>query len=156
MEKAAFGAGCFWGVQFEYSKLKGVRKSIAGYMGGGTKNPTYKEVCSDKTGHAETVYIEFDQDIISYEELLDVFWKMHDPTQKNKQGPDTGTQYRSIIFYYNERQKRLAEKSKELLDDSGKYRKPIVTEIVAASEFYPAEEYHQDYFKKHGVIGCHL
>jgi peptide-methionine (S)-S-oxide reductase len=156
MRQAAFGAGCFWGVQFEFDQLKGVEKTIVGYMGGKTKNPSYEEVCTDKTGHAETVYIEYDEQIISYEKLLDLFWTTHDPTQKNKQGPDVGSQYRSIIFYYSEEQKLLAMKSKDQLDESGTFHKPIATEIVSASEFYPAEEYHQDYFKKHGITGCHL
>lgn len=156
MEKAAFGAGCFWGIQYEFNHIKGVIKTIAGYMGGTTKNPTYKEVCNNKTGHAETVYLEFDEQIISYEELLDLFWKIHDPTQKNRQGPDVGSQYRSVIFYYNEKQRELALRSKKKMDESGKFNKPIVTEIVAASDFYPAEAYHQDYFKKHGFTGCRL
>lgn len=154
MAQAAFAAGCFWGVQHEFDKVKGVTKTIAGYMGGSTKNPTYEEVCTNKTGHAETVYLEYDEKIISYEELVDIFWKIHDPTQKNRQGPDVGSQYRSVIFYYTDEQRKLAETSKKNLDSSGMFKKPITTEIVAASEFYPAEEYHQHYFKKKGVGGC--
>lgn len=154
MAQAAFAAGCFWGVQHEFDKVKGVTKTIAGYMGGSTKNPTYEEVCTNKTGHAETVYLEYDEKIIPYEELVDIFWKIHDPTQKNRQGPDVGSQYRSVIFYYTDEQRKLAETSKKNLDSSGMFKKPITTEIVAASEFYPAEEYHQHYFKKKGVGGC--
>ena len=154
MAQAAFAAGCFWGVQHEFDQKKGVRKTVAGYMGGITKNPTYEEVCADKTGHAETVSIDFDEDVVSYEELLDIFWKIHDPTQKNRQGPDVGTQYRSVIFYYTNEQKRLAEISKQKQQSSVPFKKPISTEIVAASEFYPAEAYHQHYFKKNGVTGC--
>lgn len=154
MAQAAFAAGCFWGVQNEFDKVKGVTKTIAGYMGGSTKNPTYEEVCTNKTGHAETVYLEYDEKIISYEELIDIFWKIHDPTQKNRQGPDVGSQYRSVIFYYTDEQRKLAETSKKNLDSSGMFKKPSTTEIVAASEFYPAEEYHQHYFKKKGVGGC--
>jgi peptide-methionine (S)-S-oxide reductase len=154
MAQAAFAAGCFWGVQHEFDKVKGVTKTIAGYMGGSTKNPTYEGVCTNTTGHAETVYLEYDEKIISYEELIDIFWKIHDPTQKNRQGPDVGSQYRSVIFYYTDEQRKLAETSKKNLDSSGMFKKPITTEIVAASEFYPAEEYHQHYFKKKGVGGC--
>jgi len=154
MAQAAFGAGCFWGVQHEFDQMKGVTKTIAGYMGGTTKDPTYKEVCTDKTGHAETVYLEYDEQIVSYKELLSVFWKIHDPTQKNRQGLDVGTQYRSVIFYYSEKQKELAEESKKELNDSSNFQRPISTEIVSASAFYPAEEYHQHYFQKNGVTGC--
>jgi peptide-methionine (S)-S-oxide reductase len=156
MQQAAFGAGCFWGVQFEFDRLKGIEKTIVGYMGGNIKNPSYEQVCTDKTGHAETVYIEYDEQIISFEELLDIFWTIHNPTQKNKQGPDVGSQYRSVIFYYTEEQKMLAMKSKDQLNASVKFKKPIATEIVSASYFYPAEEYHQEYFKKHSITGCHL
>jgi peptide-methionine (S)-S-oxide reductase len=154
MAQAAFAAGCFWGVQHEFDQIKGVTKTIAGYMGGSTKNPTYEEVCTNTTGHAETVYLEYDEKIISYEELVDIFWKIHDPTQKNRQGPDVGSQYRSVIFYYTDEQRKFAETSKKNLDSSGVFKKPITTEIVAASEFYPAEEYHQHYFKKKGMGGC--
>ena len=154
MQQATFGAGCFWGVQYTFNQMKGVTKTTVGYMGGSTDNPSYEEVCSDKTGHAEVVHIEFDETLISYEELLTIFWKIHDPTQKNRQGLDVGSQYRSVIFYHSEKQRSEAVKSKEELDKSGKYKRPIVTEIVAASKFYPAENYHQNYFEKHGATGC--
>lgn len=149
MEIATFGAGCFWGVEAAYQKIKGVIKTTVGYMGGTTKNPSYENVCTDKTGHAEVVQVQFDNKIVKYEELLDVFWKIHDPTQLNRQGFDIGTQYRSVIFYHNEKQKILAEKSKNKQEKS---KKQIVTEIVPAKEFYKAEEYHQNYLKKQGRI----
>lgn len=154
MAQAAFAAGCFWGVQHEFDQIKGVKKTVAGYMGGTTKNPSYEEVCANKTGHAETVYIDFDEEVVLYEELLDIFWKIHNPTQKNRQGPDVGTQYRSVIFYYTNEQKRVSEISKQKQESSGLFKKKISTEIMAASEFYPAEEYHQHYFKKNGTTGC--
>ena len=156
MQKAAFGAGCFWGVQYEFDKLEGVKITIVGYMGGKTINPSYEQVCSDTTGHAEAVYIEFDENLIDYEDLLNVFWKIHDPTQKNKQGPDIGSQYRSVIFYYNEEQKKQANKSKNDLDNSKTLKRAVKTEIVPATDFYKAEEYHQQYFKKNGVTGCRI
>ena len=149
MEIATFGAGCFWGVEAAYQKINGVIKTIVGYMGGTTKNPSYEDVCTDKTGHAEVVQVQFDNKIVKYEELLDVFWKIHDPTQLNRQGFDIGTQYRSVIFYHNEKEKILAEKSKNKQEKS---KKQIVTEIVPAKEFYKAEEYHQNYLKKQGRI----
>lgn len=154
MQQATFGAGCFWGVQYSFDQMNGVIKTTVGYMGGSTDNPSYEEVCTDKTGHAEVVCIEFDETLISYEELLTIFWKIHDPTQKNRQGLDVGSQYRSVIFYHNEKQRSEAEQSKGKLEKSGKYKRQIVTEIVAASEFYPAEIYHQNYFEKHGATGC--
>jgi len=154
MAQAAFAAGCFWGVQHEFDQVEGVKNTVAGYMGGATKNPSYKEVCADKTGHAETVHIDFDEKIVSYEGLLDIFWKIHNPTQKNRQGPDVGTQYRSVVFYYTDEQKRISEESRKKQELSGRFKKSIATEIVAASEFYPAEEYHQHYFGKNGVTGC--
>jgi peptide-methionine (S)-S-oxide reductase len=156
MQQAAFGAGCFWGVQFEFDKLTGIEKTIVGYMGGKTKNPSYEQVCTDTTGHAETVYIEYDEQSISYEQLLELFWTIHDPTQKNRQGPDVGSQYRSVIFYYTEEQKMLAVKSMDRFNASKTFHKPLATEIVKASDFYPAEDYHQKYFKKHGVTGCRI
>ena len=149
MEIATFGAGCFWGAEAAYQKIKGVIKTTVGYMGGTTKNPSYENVCTDKTGHAEVVQVQFDNKIVKYEELLDVFWKIHDPTQLNRQGFDIGTQYRSVIFYHNEKQKILAEKSKNKQEKS---KKQIVTEIVPAKEFYKTEEYHQNYLKKQGRI----
>jgi peptide-methionine (S)-S-oxide reductase len=152
---AMFGAGCFWGIQYEFDQLKGVIKTKVGYAGGHTESPTYKEVCTDTTGHAEVVEVIYDPEMISYEKLLDAFWQMHDPTTMNRQGPDIGSQYRSIIFYFDEHQKELAEKSKETLGKSGKFKDPIVTEIIPASPFYEAEEYHQKYFEKTGQKVCH-
>jgi len=154
MEIATFGAGCFWGVEAAFQKIKGVLKTTVGYMGGITKNPTYEDVCTDKTGHVEVVQIQFDKKIITYEKLLDVFWEAHDPTQLNRQGFDLGTQYRSVIFYHNENQKISAEYSKNKQEKSGKFKKPIVTAIIPAKEFYKAEEYHQNYLKKHGKNSC--
>lgn len=154
LEDATFGAGCFWGVEDAFMGIKGVKETETGFMGGKTKNPTYEEVCTDKTGHAEVVHLKFDPDEVGYEKLLSVFWGIHDPTQMNRQGPDFGSQYRSIIFYYNEKQKELAEKSKEEIQKSGKYDKPIATEIIPATEFYRAEEHHQKYHKKHGMSKC--
>jgi peptide-methionine (S)-S-oxide reductase len=148
--KATFGAGCFWHVEDLLNKTKGVKSTAVGYIGGQLQNPTYEEVCTDKTGHAEAVEVEYDPDEISFEDLLNVFWTNHNPTTLNRQGPDVGIQYRSAIFYYDETQKEIAEKSKRNLDESGKFENPIVTEIVPAPTFYKAEEYHQKYFKKHG------
>jgi peptide-methionine (S)-S-oxide reductase len=149
--KATFGAGCFWHVEDLLSKTKGVKSTKVGYIGGQLPNPTYEEVCTDKTGHAEAVEVEYDPDEISYEDLLDVFWNNHNPTTLNRQGPDVGIQYRSAIFYHNDEQKEIAEKSKQTIDKSGQFEKPIVTEIVPTPTFYEAEEYHQKYFKKHGL-----
>ncbi|MFX0020496.1 MAG: peptide-methionine (S)-S-oxide reductase MsrA [Promethearchaeota archaeon] len=148
MEKATFGAGCFWGVEARFRKVKGVIGAVVGYSGGKTKNPTYKDVCTDKTGHAEVVQVTYDPSIVSYEELLEIFWNIHNPTTLNRQGWDIGTQYRSVVFYNSEEQKEKALKLKEKLDQSGRYKKPIVTEITPASEFYKAEEYHQRYYEK--------
>lgn len=152
MEKATFGVGCFWGVEAAFQKIKGIISTTVGYMGGNLKNPTYEDVCTDKTGHAEVVQITYDPSIVSYEILLEIFWNIHDPTQLNRQGPDRGTQYRSVIFYHTEQQKKLAEESKEKL----KYKKPIVTEITKAKEFYPAEKYHQKYLEKQGLRACRI
>ncbi|MBI2671821.1 peptide-methionine (S)-S-oxide reductase MsrA [Candidatus Woesearchaeota archaeon] len=154
MTKAAFAAGCFWGVEESFRLLKGVKSTAVGYMGGKTKNPSYKEVCSGETGYAETVLLEYNSKIISYEKLIDVFWNIHNPTTKNRQGLDIGSQYRSIIFYFTEEQKKTAEKSKRKLNDSGKYWKPIITEIIRAPEFYKAEDYHQKYLMKKGLKVC--
>ena len=154
MEKATFGAGCFWGVEAAFRKVKGVVSTAVGYMGGTSENPTYKDVCTDKTGHIEVVQVEFDPEVISYEELLKVFWEIHDPTQLNRQGPDFGTQYRSVIFFHNDEQKKLAITSKEQLQQSGRYEGEIVTEITPATTFYKAEEYHQRYHEKHGIDSC--
>ena len=148
--KATFGAGCFWHVEDLLNKTKGVKSTSVGYIGGQLPNPTYEEVCTDKTGHAEAVEVDYDPEEISFEELLDVFWSNHNPTTLNRQGPDVGIQYRSAIFYHDEKQKEIAESSKKTLETSGKFNDPIVTEIVPAPTFYKAEEYHQKYFKKHG------
>ena len=152
MEKATFGAGCFWGVEATFQKHKGVKKTTVGYMGGKIKNPTYEQVCTDKTGHAEVMQIIYDPEQISYEKLLEIFWEIHDPTQLNRQGPDIGTQYRSVIFYHNKEQKKLAEESKN--KHQKKYNKKIVTEIILTAEFYPAEEYHQKYLEKQRLGSC--
>jgi len=146
--KATFAAGCFWHVEDLFDKLKGVKSTKVGYTGGKLTNPTYEEVCTDSTGHAEAVEVEYNPDEISYDELLDVFWNNHNPTSLNRQGPDIGIQYRSSIFFHDESQKIIAEKSKEKLDSSGKFSEKIVTEIVPSPEFYKAEEYHQKYFQK--------
>jgi len=148
--KATFGAGCFWHVEDLFRKTKGVKSTKVGYIGGNLANPTYDEVCTDRTGHAEAVEIEYDPGEISYDELLNVFWNNHDPTSLNRQGHDIGIQYRSSIFFHDESQKQTAQKSKEKLESSGKFSKSIVTEIVASPQFYKAEEYHQKYFQKHG------
>jgi peptide-methionine (S)-S-oxide reductase len=153
---ATFGAGCFWGVEETFRQVLGVINTTVGYMGGHTENPTYEEVCTDKTGHAEVVQVEYDPAQVSYEELLDVFWNCHDPTQLNRQGADVGTQYRSVIFYHTPEQKELAEASKAKMDQSGRWNKPIVTQIVEAGPFWKAEEYHQRYLQKRGLGSCHL
>lgn len=147
-EKATFAAGCFWQVEEAFRKANGVVSAMIGYTGGETKNPTYEKVCTGTTGHTEAVHVEFNPSKVSYEELLDVFWSIHDPTQLNMQGPDVGTEYRSVIFYHNEKQKKAAIASKEKLEKSGKYKKPVVTAIAPVSEFYKAEEYHQKYLEK--------
>jgi peptide-methionine (S)-S-oxide reductase len=156
MEKATFGAGCFWHVEEAFRHLKGITSTTVGYMGGTLKNPSYEDVCTDKTGHAEVVEIIYDPRKISYVELLNVFWDVHDPTTKNRQEPDVGTQYRSVIFYHTLEQKTMAETSKKNLEQSKKYKKKIVTEITKATTFYPAEEYHQQYLAKHGLAACPL
>lgn len=156
MKQAMFGAGCFWGVEAAFRQVNGVKETAVGYAGGQTENPTYKEVCTDATGHAEVVLVDFDPAEVSYQELLDVFWNCHNPTTKNRQGPDVGSQYRSAIFYFSPEQQQLAEESKTKLDDSDRYSQPIVTEITPAPTFYRAEEYHQQYFEKTGRSNCHL
>lgn len=150
--KATFGAGCFWHVEDLLRKTKGVKSTQVGYIGGKLANPTYEEVCTDTTGHAEAVQVDYDPNEITYDELLKVFWSNHDPTSLNRQGPDVGNQYRSAIFFHNEEQLQIAQKSKEELEKSGKFHKPIVTEIIPAPEFYKAEDYHQKYFQKHGLF----
>ena len=156
MHKATFGAGCFWGVEAAFRRVPGVLATAVGYMGGKTKNPTYEDVCSDETGHAEVVEVSYNPGRVSYEDLLHVFWTNHDPTALNRQGPDVGRQYRSAIFYHSPEQQAAASSSKEKLQTSGRYRKPIVTEITPAAEFYRAEEYHQQYLEKRGLASCHL
>jgi len=155
-QKAAFAAGCFWGVEAAFLQVKGVVRTTVGYSGGGTKNPTYEKVCSGKTGHAEAVEVEFDPAKVSYQDLLDVFWKIHDPTTLNRQGPDLGLQYRSEIFTFNEEQRKEAQQSLERLAKSGRFKRAIVTKIEPASTFWPAEEYHQKYYEKNGGKACHL
>ncbi|MFO0949024.1 MAG: peptide-methionine (S)-S-oxide reductase MsrA [Planctomycetota bacterium] len=155
-EKATFGAGCFWGVEATFRNTEGVTATAVGYLGGSTANPTYEQVCTDRTGHAEVVEVEFNPAKVSYEKLLEVFWDCHDPTTLNRQGPDVGTQYRSAIFYHSPEQKAAAETSKEKRQASGKHRRPIVTEITPTSTFYRAEEYHQQYLEKRGLSSCGL
>ena len=154
MELATFAAGCFWGVEEAFRQVPGVKSTMVGYTGGKTKNPNYIEVCSGLTGHAEAVQIEFDPTEISYVELLNIFWDIHDPTTLNRQGPDIGSQYRSAIFYHSEEQRKAAVESKRKLQDSERYNRSIVTEITPASEFFPAEEYHQHYIEKRGMSSC--
>ena len=154
MEKAIFAGGCFWGVEALFQELDGIAESTVGYIGGHTENPTYKEVCTHTTGHAEAVELLFDPKKISFTELCNYFWRLHDPTTVNRQGPDEGSQYRSAIFYLSAEQKELAEK--ELIEAQKNWEQPIVTELTAATTFYPAEEYHQDYFKKNPGEGCHF
>jgi peptide-methionine (S)-S-oxide reductase len=156
MEKATFGAGCFWGVEAAFRQVKGVTSTAVGYMGGTLKNPSYEDVCTDKTGHAEVVQVEFDPSQVPYEELLRVFWENHDPTTLNRQGPDVGRQYRSVIFFHTPEQKTAAEASKAALGSSGRFRRPIVTEIVPATDFWRAEEYHQQYLEKRGLAHCRI
>ncbi|HEY7545898.1 MAG TPA: peptide-methionine (S)-S-oxide reductase MsrA [Blastocatellia bacterium] len=151
-EKATFAAGCFWGVESAFRRVKGVISTQVGYSGGHHSNPSYREVCSGFTGHAESLEITFDPAQVSYEELLEIFWNEHDPTTLNRQGPDVGSQYRSVIFYHTPEQEAAARASKERLQASGRYSRPIVTEIVPAAEFYRAEEYHQQYFEKQGIF----
>ncbi len=155
-EKATFAAGCFWGVEATFRQLKGVLSTQVGYIGGSVSNPAYKQVCTDTTGHAEAVEITFDPNILSYAELLKVFWENHDPTQVNRQGPDHGTQYRTAIFYHSSEQQKLAEESKRKLDQSKRFIRPIATQIVPTVEFWPAEEYHQQYLEKRGLSSCHI
>jgi peptide-methionine (S)-S-oxide reductase len=155
MEKATFGAGCFWGVEAEFREVPGVVDVAVGFAGGTTVNPSYQDVCTGRTGHAEVVEVTFDPAQVSYEQLLGVFWKIHDPTTRDRQGPDFGTQYRSVIFYHSPEQRDAAMRSKAELEASGKFRRPIVTEISPAGPFYRAEEYHQRYLEKQGRVGRH-
>ena len=158
LKKATFGAGCFWGVEKIYSKVPGVVSTSVGYAGGAAKSPTYQQVCAGRTGHAEAVEVVYDPSRVSYEELLIIFWEYHDPTTPNRQGPDVGNQYRSVIFFHDQEQAAAAQRSKEILGRSGLFRNPIVTEIVPAGEFFRAEEYHQRYLEKNpnGYCSHHL
>jgi len=153
-QQATFGAGCFWGVEATFAKVKGVTSTAVGFMGGTLKDPTYKDVCTDKTGHAEVVHLEYDPAVVSYDALLKIFWENHDPTTVNRQGPDVGTQYRSVVFYHTPEQRDAATASKEKLQKSGAFKRPIITQIEPASEFYRAEEYHQRYLEKRGLDSC--
>ena len=148
MERATFGNGCFWCTEAVFQRLKGVQSVMSGYSGGSMKNPTYRQVCTGTTGHAEAIQITYDPALISYQELLEVFWQTHDPTTLNRQGNDVGTQYRSVVFYHSDRQKELAEEFRQKLDASGVFAQPIVTEIVPFAEFYRAEDHHQNYFNE--------
>ncbi len=156
MAKATFAAGCFWGVEEAFRTVPGVLATTVGYSGGTRANPTYEEVCTGRTGHAESVLVEYDPTRVSYERLLDIFWNEHDPTTLNRQGPDVGTQYRSVIFFHDAEQQAAAVASKERLEHAGQYRRPIVTQIVPAETFYSAEDYHQQYFFKRGGGACHI
>ncbi len=156
MEKATFAAGCFWGIEAAFRQLDGVTATTVGYSGGHFPNPTYHDVCSGGTGHAESVLGEYDPSRVSYEDLLNVFWENHDPTTLNRQGPDIGSQYRSVIFFHTPEQEAAARASKERLDRSGRFSRPIVTEIIPAAEFYSAEEYHQQYLEKRGLAHCRI
>jgi peptide-methionine (S)-S-oxide reductase len=155
-EIATFAAGCFWGIEAKFRMIPGVEDAAVGYSGGHTENPSYKEVCTDRTGHAEVVQVTFDQAKLSYEKLVEAFWNMHDPTQVNRQGPDFGTQYRTAIFFHSPEQEAIAKKSKAALEASGKFRQPIATEITKAGPFWRAEEYHQRYLEKRGAASCHF
>ena len=155
-EKATFAAGCFWGVEAAFRQVPGVLDAAVGYSGGAFPNPTYEDVCTGRTGHAESVRVEFDPARVSYDQLLDVFWENHDPTTLNRQGPDVGTQYRSVIFVEGPEQEKAAKESKERLEKSGRYRRPIVTEIAPAQPFWRAEDYHQRYLEKRGLAHCKI
>jgi peptide-methionine (S)-S-oxide reductase len=155
-EIATFGAGCFWGIEANFRKIPGVIEAESGYSGGHMDNPTYKDVCTDETGHAEVVQVTFDPAKVSYDKLLEAFWQMHDPTQVNRQGPDFGSQYRSVIFFHSPEQAAAAKKSKAALEASAKLRRPVATEITAAGPFWRAEEYHQRYLEKRGATSCHF
>lgn len=155
-ELATFGAGCFWGVEIAFRQIPGVLDALSGYSGGTMPNPTYEDVCADRTGHAEVVEVRFDPSRVSYDTLLDVFFTSHDPTQLDRQGPDVGRQYRSAIFYHGDAQKAAAETAKRKWDASGRWKRPIVTEISPAAPFWKAEEYHQRYLEKRGLASCHV
>jgi peptide-methionine (S)-S-oxide reductase len=154
--KATFGAGCFWGVEAQFRQVQGVTSTAVGYMGGTLDNPTYQDVCTDRTGHAEVVEVDYDSERVSYEDLLEIFWDNHNPTTPNRQGPDVGTQYRSVIFFHSPEQEAAARASKEELQQSGRFPAPIVTQIVPAKTFWRAEEYHQQYLEKRGLAHCSI
>lgn len=156
MEKATFGAGCFWGVEETFRQVPGVVETAVGYMGGTLNSPTYEDVCTDETGHAEVVELTFDPSKVSYEQLLKIFWGLHDPTTLNRQGPDIGSQYRSGVYYHNQEQENEAKALKAKLDEGGHFKRPIVTEIEPAKTFWRAEEYHQKYFQRRGLPSCHV
>lgn len=156
MAKATFAAGCFWGVEATFRQIPGVISTRVGYTGGNLQNPSYEDVCTDRTGHAEAVEVEYDPAKVSYEQLLNVFWENHDPTTMNRQGPDWGSQYRSAVFFHTPEQQAAAQASKEALDRSGKFQSKIVTQIVPATNFYRAEDYHQQYLEKRGMASCHI
>lgn len=156
MAKATFAAGCFWGVEDAFRHIKGVKSTTVGYTGGTMKNPSYEDVCTGRTGHSEAVEVDYDPAQVTYEQLLGIFWESHDPTTMNRQGPDVGTQYRSAIYFHDAAQEASARGSKSLLEKSGVFKRPIVTEISPASDFYKAEDYHQQYFEKKGMKSCHL
>ena len=153
-ETATFGAGCFWGVEVEFRNTPGVTDAAVGYMGGELENPTYEDVCSDRTGHAEVVQVEFDPDEVSYEELVERFFELHDPTQLNRQGPDVGSQYRSVVFYHDPEQQKAAEAVREQAQT--RFSRPVVTQVEPASSFWPAEDYHQQYLVKRGLASCRI
>ncbi|MFO7675720.1 MAG: peptide-methionine (S)-S-oxide reductase MsrA [bacterium] len=155
LEKATFAAGCFWGVQAAFDKVDGVVRTTVGYTGGQADNPDYRQVCTGETGHAEAVLIDFDPARVGYERLLEVFWSIHDPTTRNRQGPDVGSQYRSAIYSHSEAQRQAALESLRRVEESGRFRRPVVTEVASAAPFWPAEEYHQKYFAKRGGGACH-
>jgi peptide-methionine (S)-S-oxide reductase len=150
MEKTTFGAGCFWGIEHAFRKVEGVQEAPVGYAGGATEDPTYEQVCSGKTGHTEVVQVEYDPDKVTYEELLEVFWGLHDPTTLNRQGPDIGTQYRSAIYYHSPEQEAAAKKAISALEENGRFRNPVATELAPIDNFYMGEDYHQRYFEKQG------
>jgi peptide-methionine (S)-S-oxide reductase len=156
MEKATFGAGCFWGVEARFQQVPGVIETAVGYEGGTLENPTYKDVCTDRTGHAEVVDLTFDPAKVSYQSLLNLFFELHDPTQVNRQGPDWGTQYRTAIFYHSPEQEKAARQTIAQLESSHRFSKPIATQVVPASTFWRAEEYHQKYLEKRGAVSCHI
>jgi peptide-methionine (S)-S-oxide reductase len=156
IEKATFGAGCFWGVEARFAEMPGVLDTAVGYEGGDLEHPTYKEVCTDRTGHAEVVDVTFDPSRVSYDTLLDAFFSLHDPTQINRQGPDWGSQYRSVIFAHGDEQRQVANEKIAELNATGAYRKPIATKVETATTFWKAEEYHQRYLEKRGMVHCHI